>query len=316
MIKTYKIELSYNEILLLDGKVSVEAQKIINRAKNENIHCTASKIDIPLFGEIINNAVEKGILTWTTKSIRSCPFCDKQHDYQEYKGTGRYHQKGDKNFDKPKYYHGLKFNEGNIIFKGHGDICWDCANKFNLINSLIDYIIDNDLKVEIQKNDYKTTKYVLDEAKKCGKCHKTIYSIYMGGVRNIWGNVVKTTCNHCGYSDFGSLAEKHQSLGEEIIYNPAFESDSLVKKITEMVKEINLKKFKDDPLEFYESNAQRFTYVLSFKSFKNGHGNVIHINTVNKNYVFDPLYDDDFSSDEFFAKIKTMLDEAGFKKRS
>lgn len=164
MLKIYPIELTLEELLLIDGKVSEKAQEVINKAKQESTY----GFDLPIMNEILRNSEKLGSLTWRYKQIRSCSYCDKKYDYHEYPRNGRYHNKGDKNYNKPKYYSGIAFNEGFVTIQGYGDMCSECASKHNVIHRLIDYIIDNDLKVQIQKNDYRFTKYIKDD-----KSHKT-----------------------------------------------------------------------------------------------------------------------------------------------
>lgn len=163
MDKTYEIKLTFDELKALDGTVSEIAQKIIDLAKKEQ----SFGFSLPVLNEILRNAEEKGRLTWTYKSIRSCEYCDKKYDYAKYPRSGKYHRKGDKNLNKPLYYSGIKFNEGFVTIQGLGDMCRECCDKHDVIHQLIDYILDNDLHIEIQKNDYRDSKYLKDDIRIC-----------------------------------------------------------------------------------------------------------------------------------------------------
>ena len=156
--KTYEFNLTYDEVLLLDKQkeLTKENQIKVDNIKEEN------SIGFPLdiMNEIIMVSKKSGELTWRVKQITHCEYCDKERDYYRYTRSSRYHRKGDCNYDAPKYYTGYKFNEGFITIKGRGDMCKECEEKYNVIHTLIDYIIDNDLKIEIQNNDYRFSKYI------------------------------------------------------------------------------------------------------------------------------------------------------------
>ena len=201
--KTYDVQLVATELLLLDGKVSEKTQAIINKMKAENSY----GFDFPLIGEVLRKSEEKGKLTWGHKRIRSCPYCDKKYDYVQYPRNSATHSKGDKNYDKPIYYNGIEFHPGIVNVIGVGDICTDCAAKYHVLQSAIDYILDNDLRVEIQKNDYRDSEYFYDEESECFKCHQPMWESEMGRSRTVFDNgTYPSTCPHCGAESkmFGS----------------------------------------------------------------------------------------------------------------
>ena len=156
--KTYNFDLTYDEVLLLDKQkgLTKENQIKVDNIKEEN------NVGLPLdiMNEIIMASKKSGELTWRIKQIAHCEYCDKERDYYRYTRSSRYHRKGDYNYDAPRYYTGYKFNEGFVTIKGRGDMCKECEEKYNVIHTLIDYIIDNDLKIEIQNNDYRFSKYI------------------------------------------------------------------------------------------------------------------------------------------------------------
>lgn len=156
--KTYEFNLTYDEVLLLDKQevLTKENQDKVNRIKEEN----SIGFQLDVMNEIIMASKKSGELTWRIKQIDHCEYCDKKRDYYRYTRSSRYHRKGDYNYDSPKYYTGYKFNEGFVTIKGRGDMCKECEEKYNVIHTLIDYIIDNDLKIEIQNNDYRFSKYI------------------------------------------------------------------------------------------------------------------------------------------------------------
>jgi hypothetical protein len=170
MEKYYDIDLAYNEIILLDGKVNEKAQKVIDTAKLEQ----GFGFDNPAINKALAESINSGKLTWRYKQISNCEYCVKKRDYYTYTRSSRNHYKGDKNYDSPKYYSGMKFNEGFVTMQGYGDMCTECFDKYK--KEMIDYIIENDLPIEIQKNDTELQNilkiqfsFVINVVKKCEK---------------------------------------------------------------------------------------------------------------------------------------------------
>jgi len=146
-MEKYSVKLSLSELKLLDGRVSKEAQEVVDTAKKE----AGYGFELPVMNRILREAEERGELTWTWKEIRSCPYCDKHYTYHPYVTNGKYARKGEPNYSRPKYYRGVQFNVGFISFQGHGDMCIDCLKEKRVLERLIDYILDHDLEIEIQQ---------------------------------------------------------------------------------------------------------------------------------------------------------------------
>lgn len=190
---TYKIELPYEKLLLLDGKVDKEAQDIIDKAKEE----MKIALDNQRAREIIQESLENGTLSWRWDSkARWCPNCYRSAGYAKYKRNSKYHNKGEVNRDKPLYFRGVKFNSGFIHFQGSIDFCNKCVEKYDIINKIVNYVLDNDLKVEIKSGK---TKYKKDGVRTCYECEKEMYESEMGESRRLMSNTYyKSTCPHCG----------------------------------------------------------------------------------------------------------------------
>ncbi len=219
MIKTYSVNLTLEELLLIDGKVSEKAQEVINKAKQESTY----GFELSLMNEILRNSEKSGEFTWMYKKIRSCKYCDKKSDYHTYPRSSKYHNKGDLNYSKPKYHYGIKFNEGFITIQGSGDMCLECLEKYNVINRLIDYILDNDLKIQIQKNDYKITKYIKDKIRVCYQCEAEMQESKMGRKSTLMGNgTFPGVCPNCG-AESNVFGKSHEFTNRFImIENPDY----------------------------------------------------------------------------------------------
>lgn len=189
---------------------------------------------LPIINEILEKAIERKELTWTYKQIRSCPCCDKKYDYYRYPRNSRYHSKGDCNYGKPIYYPGYKFFEGFITVKGSGDICCDCEEKYNVIKTLIDYIIDNDLKIEIQNNEYKFSKYIKDKESKCPFCGETFKESEI--TKEKYGD---RYCPHCGQKETPFKKIYQTGKTYELILNPIFGQEVIINEVKELIKKYN-----------------------------------------------------------------------------
>jgi len=194
-LTAYAIRATYEELLLLDGKCSDEVQKIIDAAKTEH----SIGFELPFMNEALRKAQETGKLEWAFPMIRHCSFCDKKRGYHKYPRSSRYHHKGQDNADKPLYYSGVRFNPGIVQIQGVGDICYECFKKLRVLERLIDYILDNDLRIEIQKNDFKPTRYIKDPVKICFQCEKEMRESQMGRVSTVMRDgTYPGKCPHCG----------------------------------------------------------------------------------------------------------------------
>lgn len=203
-MKKYCVYLTYDEIMFLDGKVGEKSQKVIEQAKKEN----SFGLD-DFCNEVLRIAVERGELTWGTQKISCCEHCsDKPKGYYKYSRSSRYHRKGDIDYDHPYSYIGVKPFQGFVIFQGLPGVCVDCwKNKY--LPKIVKYIVDNDLPVELQKNDIEETKWKKDKVRICCDCKQEMYESEMR--RNpVWiGNgTYPSACPHCGTeSGFGRTHE-------------------------------------------------------------------------------------------------------------
>lgn len=287
MSKTYEVKLTYDELKQLDGNVSSEAQIVIDKVKKEYTY----GFSLPIINEILRNSEEKGKLNWRYKQIRSCAYCDKKVDYYRYPRGGRYHNKGDKNYNKPKYYSGIKFNEGFVTVEGYGDMCTDCCDKYNIIHQLIDYILDNDLKIEIQKNDYKDSKYLKDDIKICYKCNHEMKESEMGKSPTVMGDgYYPSICPKCGAESkvFGSSHKTSNKIAHRI--NPLNSKE--VQEIKRLVQLHNAKNEKDIHISVNQGKKnENMIYVRELK-FTNGYRTVIKFDLNKKVYYVGYFWKD------------------------
>lgn len=77
-------------------------------------------------------------------------------------------------------------------------ICRDCW--FNVyLPKLVNFIIENDLPIEIQKNDIAETKYKKDDIRICYSCGEKMYESEMGRRTTLMGDgTYASKCPKCG----------------------------------------------------------------------------------------------------------------------
>lgn len=218
MIKLYEVKLDYNELMFLDGKINEDAAKIIERAKAEK----SIGFEFNLINEIICDSLKSGEINWKSKSICSCKYCDKSYSYKKHRAKGKFHKKGDTNYNKPLYYSGIAFNEGFVTFQGMGDCCSECQKKYDVINNIVNYIIEHDLQIELPKYSSQPTRYKKDKAQICFNCGKLIYESEMLKLPAMMGGYYKGECNLCH--------AKSLPFGQTHKYSPEFR---MIKVISE-----------------------------------------------------------------------------------
>jgi hypothetical protein len=193
--KLYSVKLRYENLIHLDGaNVPEDTQKIIDDAKDAN----KFGFDLPLMNEALLKSIQTGTLKWTRKPIRYCPICAKTAGYAKYPRNSRHHRKGDPNYDRPLTFSGYAFNEGFVTIRHSGDICIECSEKHDVVDRLCNYIVENDLPIEI-KNKKELSLYTKDDIRICYKCEEEMRESQMGKERTLMGDgFYPATCPNCG----------------------------------------------------------------------------------------------------------------------
>lgn len=199
--KKYSVSLTFDELTALDGRCSDEIQGIVDEAK------AVRAIGLDDFSnEVIAQAVMDGHLQWYSVNISRCKYCgERPCGFYPYKSSGRNHRKGEPNTRNPIRYSGVQTGDG-ILFSGLAGMCAECWDK-KYLPKIVRYILDNDLPVEIQRNDIAPTRYKRDLERQCFECGKTMCESEMGERYSpMSGGYSKSKCPHCG--------------AESTIYNP------------------------------------------------------------------------------------------------
>ena len=127
-----KIELTDDELLLLDGRVNETAQKEVEAAK---LRLSAAveypertKAEAAFIADTVTRAKKDGRLIYEFKSIKHCDLCGKSGGYLPYKSGPR---RGKPNYDKPTYLGGVELGDNFIRMTGYASqgCCRECMDK-------------------------------------------------------------------------------------------------------------------------------------------------------------------------------------------
>jgi len=199
-----RIELSDDELLLLDGKLDDKRQLDIEAAKERIAMRQAIPGLSPALAGFVANVVRaaenEGELCFERKSLRHCAVCDKSAGYQTYPRNGRHHRKGDKNFDKPLTFQGVDIARRFISIQGHANLgccnaCWEVV-KPHLAEKLAG--VRAAIPEAITGVAPRFKRYTNQECVKCGwKGHEG----QMGMLPALMGGLYSGKCPQCEASN-------------------------------------------------------------------------------------------------------------------
>jgi len=196
------VKLTDQELQLLDGKCSDEIQSCVDGAK-KRIELKSSLEFVPdefrdLAVSVVEEARKNGELVFQRTSARSCPCCKKEAGYAIRTRSGRYHRKGDKNYDKPLSFGAVEFSKRFVRMKHYLDVgcCADCFVKAEpyLKDCLSGVVaeIPKQLRLEGMPVHKKFSN------KKCSKCEWEGHEGEMGSSMTLMGDgKYPSTCPKC-----------------------------------------------------------------------------------------------------------------------
>jgi len=130
MKEYYSVKLTADELIQLDGKVRPEVQAEVNEAKEakslETVVNNAS--EARFIAEVVREAETKGRLVFKYISIHRCDYSGKSAGYAKHKRSGRYHRKGELNFEKPLTMTGVDLAHRCITINGYATL--GCCLEF------------------------------------------------------------------------------------------------------------------------------------------------------------------------------------------
>ena len=123
------------DLVKLDGICSTETQELVDKAK-ERLGLIGGGMPKGL-AKVITEIREDGErflkLDFERIAIHKCPVCEKGGEYAKYPRNGKYHRKGQPNYNKPIYINGIQFNGSCVRMKGFTTTgcCNECWEKYN-----------------------------------------------------------------------------------------------------------------------------------------------------------------------------------------
>lgn len=131
VVRTTKVDLTDNELVLLDGRCSEKVQTAVDQAGTRigfaNLLGHLTPMQAGFVADVVNEATEKGRLVWDNKRVTYCPLHKDSAGYVPYKsGPNR----GRPNYKKPKGYPGVDLAHRFVSVVGHVSLggCRDCID--------------------------------------------------------------------------------------------------------------------------------------------------------------------------------------------
>lgn len=194
------IDLTDDELFVLDGKCRDEIQQLVESAKRRRAAIESNPDADPKIMALCQKAVDvadaQGELCFYYQSINHCDVCDKRGGYATYPRSGRHHRKGDLNYSKPRYMGGVELERRFVTMKGHVfcgccRTCWDKAKPI-LASMLED--VRAAIPEEITGHAPRFIKY---SRKKCKKCGWQGHEGELGLLPALMGGYYRGECPKC-----------------------------------------------------------------------------------------------------------------------
>lgn len=134
-VRTTSVSLTDDELVLLDGRCGAKVQPDVDAAKMR-IATWRSLEGVPrhiaaLVADVVNEAQTQGRIVHWRASMTTCPACRRDDGYWPHTRSGRYHRKGEPNFDNPKTIGGFEFAKRFVTIKHHVTLggCDACVSE-------------------------------------------------------------------------------------------------------------------------------------------------------------------------------------------
>lgn len=212
-----KLELTDDELLLLDGKCRPEIQSVVETVKlrrnSESEWAGLSPAQAEMVLKIVEYAKKNGKLRYQHESIHYCSMCGKSAGYAKYPRSGRYHTKGDSNLKKPLHFSGFDLSDDFIRVRGHVSLggCRDCEAKIMpVLRSAL-----ADVKAELPPAVMGVpSKWKRWDVKECEKCKWKGPEHEMGMKDAIMGGRYHGACPKCGAANSIFMLQVRTATGE------------------------------------------------------------------------------------------------------
>lgn len=211
-----KIELTDNELVLLDGKVSGEVQEEVDRAKArvDAVEAYSDHADITptlaaFIADVVHEARTQGRLVANHVRIRSCRLHDEYYGFVKYKSGPN---QGRPNYKRPIAKPGREFARRFVTVEGHVTLggCNECIEK--ALPALREALIG----VPAQLPDLLVTegapRFTRYDDRECLECGWTGHEGQMGRLPAILGGDYPGKCPSCGAEKLPFGPQKFKTL--------------------------------------------------------------------------------------------------------
>ena len=182
----WKLELTTEETLLLDGKVSGEAQAVVDQARFASTLTDLNPEQAKVAGEAYALALARHRLVWRQTSIDFCPICKREGEYPVYKSGYRKGMRKDRS--RPRCFAGIEVKDSFIRIRGHVSVggCLDCMTPVQQV--LTKALAQHEVELPKELSAEGRLPYKLYGKCTCTKCGWEGHEGLLGPVSTLFGN--------------------------------------------------------------------------------------------------------------------------------
>lgn len=166
------ITLTFEELLLIDGKVNPEAQRVIDSAKETYLVQTTSGLiesEARMVQKIVESSRKELRLDYHAQPIKTCPCCARNEGYWPVRRTSRYKRRGDPDRDNPKTFCGYSINPGFISIKHYISLGFCDSCKDRVLPHILGALKDDQVYIN-PKLSGEPSRFIRHRNRKCKKC--------------------------------------------------------------------------------------------------------------------------------------------------
>lgn len=202
-MSTHRVELTDDEVLLLNGRCSERVQVAVDLVLHKRAiagsgafegHPHAAALS-QFVAEVVREARAEGRLLYHSRRIRDCPICKKSDGYLTYR-SGRY--RGQENYDKPLYMNGLELARRFVVMQGSSDVggCVACVETALPVIKKALANVPCELASQLRLDDAPVYKRF--DNRKCERCDWTGHEGQMGkSPTMMMDGYYPSTCPQC-----------------------------------------------------------------------------------------------------------------------
>jgi hypothetical protein len=146
----HSVDLTFEELALLDGRVNEKAQRVIDNSKEAHRIKTESGLsdtEAAMTQKIILSARDQLRLTFHYENIARCPCCGRSDGYWPVRRTTKYKRKGEPDYDNPKLIRACSVNPGFVTVRHHISLGWCPSCEDRVKPAVLSALKDDQIEV-------------------------------------------------------------------------------------------------------------------------------------------------------------------------